>query len=290
MPARQPKPKAHVAKPPLDVTRSTREYWDLAAETYHQDFAGTLIGRTRREAVWRELDRVFRPEQRVLELNCGTGIDAVHLAERGVQVLGCDIAPRMIELARQRLSTARITGSIQFRVLATEQIGALRAEAPFDGAFSNFSGLNCVADVSVVARNLWCLLKPGAPVLLCIIGRFVPWEIVWFLARGEPRRAVRRLHRRALLRTGEAVIYYRSVREVVHLLAPEFHLRKWKGIGICVPPSYLEYRARRFPRLTKALAKADCWLESVPVVRRLADCVLLIFERSRNTNTTDEVS
>jgi ubiquinone/menaquinone biosynthesis C-methylase UbiE len=267
----------------LDVTRSPKEYWDAAAETYERDFAGTLIGQTRREAVWRELDRVFGPGQRVLELNCGTGIDAVHLAERGVRVLACDIAPRMIDLACQRVNRAKIGGSIEFRALATEDIGELGAEGPFDGALSNFSGLNCVEDVSAVARNLWRLLKPGAPVLLCIVGRFVPWEIVWFLAHGEPRKAVRRFHRRPVrhLETGALMIRYRSVKEMAHLLVPEFRLRKWKGIGICVPPSYLEHWACRFPKLTKVLAKADRWFDGVPVLRGMADCALLEFERSK---------
>ena len=57
-------------------------------------------------AVWRELLRTFHPGQRVLEINCGTGIDAVSLGERGIRVLACDIAPRMIELAALPFSTS----------------------------------------------------------------------------------------------------------------------------------------------------------------------------------------
>src|ERR1700682_1087014 len=142
---------------------SAAQYWNAAAEPYEQEFAGTVIGRTRREAVWREVDRIFSSGQRVLELNCGTGINALHLAGRVLRVLACDIAPRMIELARERASTSRFAPSIDFRVLATEDIGVLDGEGPFDGAFSNFSGLNCVEDLTVVARNLSHLLKPGAP-------------------------------------------------------------------------------------------------------------------------------
>lgn len=81
-------------------TRSSAAYWNVVAETYDQVFPETLIGRAQREIVWQELACVFQAGQRILELNCGTGVDAVHLAESGVRVLACDISPRMIELAR----------------------------------------------------------------------------------------------------------------------------------------------------------------------------------------------
>src|SRR5258708_974495 len=103
-----------------DSIRSAQAYWDTAANAYEDDFSGTLIGQTLRQAVWRDLDQLFGPGQRVLELNCGTGIDAVHLAGRGIRVLSCDIAPRMIELARQQ---AGATDLIDWRVLPTEDIG-----------------------------------------------------------------------------------------------------------------------------------------------------------------------
>jgi SAM-dependent methyltransferase len=262
-----------------DSIRSAQAYWDTAANAYEDDFSGTLIGQTLRHAVWRDLDQLFRPGQRVLELNCGTGIDAVHLAGRGIGVLACDIAPRMIELARQQAGAKNL---IDWRVLPTENMGALIGEGPFDGAFSNFSGLNCVDDLSAAAQNLARLLKPGAPVLVCMIGRFVPWEILWFLAHRNPRRAFLRL--RGNGEAGAAVkVQYPSVAEIVRQFAPEFTLRKWKGLGIAVPPSYMERWARRFPRIINALAGVDRSIASVPVLRGMADFVLLEFERRETT-------
>jgi ubiquinone/menaquinone biosynthesis C-methylase UbiE len=112
--------------------------------------------------VWQELALAFRPGQRILELNCGTGIDAVYLAKKGVRILACDISPRMIEVSCQRAHAAEVSALIDFRVIPTEEIAVLPEEGPFDGAFSNFSGLNCVEDHSRVSRNLGRLLKPNA--------------------------------------------------------------------------------------------------------------------------------
>ncbi len=115
--------------------RSAQVYWNAAAETYEQKFSGTTVGRARRHAVWRDLERVFKPGERILELNCGTGIDAVFLAGKGVHILGCDIAPRMIELAHELASQAELTAPPDFRVLPTENLAVLAQEGPFDGAF-----------------------------------------------------------------------------------------------------------------------------------------------------------
>src|SRR5713101_6806235 len=99
--------------------------FDAVAEAYDDAFTNSRVGRAQRDAVWEELDRVFQPGQRVLEINCGTGVDAVHLASRGVEVLACDAAPRMIEVARRRLLRANLGVGVEFRTLATEEIGKL---------------------------------------------------------------------------------------------------------------------------------------------------------------------
>jgi SAM-dependent methyltransferase len=260
----------------------SRAYWDAAAATYERDFTSTVVGQLLRRAVWRELECVFSRGQRILELNCGTGVDAVHLAERGIRVLACDISQRMIDLARQRASTTLLRDAIDFRVLATEELGALFSEGTFDGAFSNFSGLNCVENLAQVRKNLSHLIKPGGSVVVCMLGRFVPWEILWFLARGDWAKAMRRFQSKsAFSLQGDALkVYYRSKPEITSLFAPEFRLRKWKGIGIAVPPSYLERWAQRFPNLTKALDQADRLLGSMTIFRSMSDFVLLEFEHT----------
>ena len=258
--------------------------FDAVAAKYDETFTHSLIGWAQRHATWRELDRAFRPGQRVLELNCGTGIDAVHLADRGVEVVACDVSPRMIEVARQRLRRTAPRATIDFRVLATEEIAELQGTGPFDGAFSNFAGLNCVLNLPFVASNLAPLLKPGAPAVLCFAGRYVGWEALWYLLRGNPRKAFRRLQKSPLAaRIAEGVsveIHYPSVREVGRIFTPEFRLRRWKGVGVAVPPSYLEPHAMRFPRVMGVLEGIDRMAGRCPLVRGLADHVLLTFERT----------
>jgi ubiquinone/menaquinone biosynthesis C-methylase UbiE len=263
-----------------DPNQFAEAYWDTAAETYVKDFTGTGIGETRRDAVWRQFAKIFSPGQKLLELNCGTGIDAVHLARQGIQLVACDISSRMIEFARQHAASTDTSELIDFKVLPNEEIGSLEGEDVFDGAFSNFCGLNCVEDLEAVARELARLVRPGSLVLLCMMGRFVPWEIAWFAARGEPGKALRRLRRKDF-RSGDAGsvhIHRPSVREMTRIMSPGFRLRRWGGVGIAVPPTYTENRMRHFPRVIRGLASIDRLIGGLPLFRRMADCVLLEFE------------
>lgn len=264
--------------------------FDALADTYDQTFTFSRIGRAQREAVIREMDSVFRSGQRVLEINCGTGVDALHLATRGVEVLACDVAPLMIGVARQRANKARMEGHlrapIEFRVLSTERIGVLRDESfttQFDGALSNFAGLNCVAELSAAAGDLAMLLKPGARAVLCLFGRLCAWEVLWYLGHGNPAKAFRRFrpgNSRVKLAEAAAVpVRYFSVRELCHRFSPYFRLERWKGVGVAVPPSYMEPWAQRFPKLLNLAAHADLWLGRCPLMRAMADHVLLTFER-----------
>jgi len=264
-----------------DIIQSAQNYWDIAANNYDQVFPCTLVGRAQREAVWRELESVFRPGERILELNCGTGIDALHLAEKGMRIVACDISPRMIELARHRAALSNYRELIDYRVLATEDLARLADEGQFDGAFSNFSGLNCVEDLSAVARNLSRVLKTGARVLLCMMGRYCLWEIAWYLAHGEPRKALRRLKPGSTSRRGDSAkvrVYHWRVDRVANMFAPNFRLRRQVGIGVTLPPSYCEHWVRHFSRVFDGLRRIDRWLGCVPVLRNTGDCVLLQFE------------
>jgi SAM-dependent methyltransferase len=269
------------AAPMTPSLRNAETYWDTAAETYEQDFTGTLVGEARRRSVWIELVRHFKPGQRVLEINCGTGIDALFLARRGVHVHACDLSPRMIQMAQERASSERLACPPTFNVVPTEHLASLTSMVPFDGAFSNFSGLNCVDDLASVGKNLGRLLIPGSPLLLCMMGRFVPLEILWFLAHGVPRKAFRRLAPPRDVDPGNAGLTIRrpSVTEICRSMSPAFKLLDRKGIGIVIPPSYAEHAVVPFPRLLTCLERIDRRIGPNRLFRSMADCVLLHFER-----------
>ena len=150
---------------------------------------------------------------------------------------------------------------------------------PFDGAFSNFGGLNCVADLAAVASSLAARLRPGAPVLLCVMGPLVPWEWVWFLGKGKPADAFRRLRPGGVPWRG-LTVRYPSIRALRRAFAPAFRALRVSAVGALLPPTYWEvWTTRRHPRLLSALASWERRLETVPPLPWLADHYLLELER-----------
>lgn len=258
--------------------------FDAVADDYDELFTASSIGQAQRASVWTELRKAFRSGDRVLEIGCGTGVDACFLGSYGVRVVACDCSPRMLAVATRRVRETGNSEFVQPQLLGAEEICELREERTFDGAFSNFGALNCVEDLRRLASDLGQVLRPGATMLLCLMGPWCLWELVWYLAHGNSRKAFRRFHREgvdARLADGAVVhVFYPSVRSLRRTFAPEFQLKSVKGIGISVPPSYLEPLALRFPRVFGVQKRIDFLLEECPGVRLLADHILLRFERT----------
>lgn len=256
--------------------------FDSVALRYDETFTSSKIGKAQRASVWHELEQAFHLGDRVLEIGCGTGVDACFLAERGVHVLATDSSPRMIAVASRRVQDAGVQKLVAPVEVAAEGIGSLLdCQEPFDGAFSNFAAVNCVRDLDSLARDLHGLLRPRAKLLLCCFGSCCLWEIAWYLTRGKPGKAFRRVRSESSAQIGDGPlkIYYPSVRSLKRAFFPWFAFRSARGIGVLVPPSYLEPWAVRFPRLLQLSVQADSWLAHCPGIRVLADHVLLEFER-----------
>src|ERR1700731_1445436 len=173
------------------ITLAAATAFDGVAESYDEVFTYSMIGRAQRRKVWARLLAAFPRGSRILELNCGTGEDARYLVERGRSVVACDASHSMIQVAK-RLSPSGADANLDFLNLANEDLGFIPSHRLFDGAFSNFSGLNCLADLRPFATNLAALVKPGGAVLLCLWSRVCVAELFWYFLHGELRKACRR--------------------------------------------------------------------------------------------------
>ena len=266
----------------MSVARYSPAAFDSIAAQYDDIFTRSLIGRAQRNAVWDAVRRHFASGDTILELNCGTGEDAFFLADQGMRVLACDISAGMIAVANRRREGERSSNQVEFRVLATEDLTDLCCPAPFDGVLSNFSGLNCVADLRAAARNIARLTRPGGKAILCFTNKYCAWEMLWYVLQANLRKAFRRWSSGAAARIGNenVVVRYPGVTQILRTFDPLFQPIEIHGIGVAVPPSYLEPWARHYKKAVRAGVKMDRLVSRLPIVRGLGDHILFVFERT----------
>ena len=243
---------------------SSATVFDRMAASYDALWTTTAIGRAQRDLVWREMDPLFQAGERILDIGCGTGEDALHFAARGVTVYATDASPDMVEIARER--------GVSATVCRAEELG--RIGGSFDGAISNFGALNCVEDLPAVARSLATLVRPGDGVAICILGRFCAWETLYYAARLQFGKACRRW-RGDRVPYQEITVHYPTASQIHASFQDDFELLRWTGIGLLVPPSYVKLPAA----VVRVLAACDRVLARLPLLRALADHRLFLLVR-----------
>jgi len=270
--------------------------FDALAADYDRSFTHSVIGRAQRDAVWEVVQQVFTPGSRILELNCGTGVDAVYMARLGLKVTALDSSAQMIAVAQDRIRRERCESSVQLMHWTIEDLDRLPAETPYDGAFSNFGGLNCLPDLQTFGSNLAQWLKPGSPALLCLMGRYCVWEFLYYSLKWRLDTAVRRLNKDGVLATlGNSQpaefnsrhvapdrtirVHYPSVRSLVQALQPYFRYHHHLAVGLFIPPSYLQGWASRHAGFLNAMNWVDSKVRHWPVLRDAGDHYLIHLER-----------
>jgi hypothetical protein len=252
--------------------------FDSLASIY-DDLFSSRIG-TQRGAVWEVLADTFRAGDAILLLNCSTREDAIFLSMLDVSVVARGVAEGMIDAGRNHAQPEGPDAPIQLDLPPTEHL-MIRPGALLDGVLLNLSGLNTVADLNRTARDLASMVIMGSPVILCLSTRFCLSETLWFLLHGKFRKAFRRSFGIATVKVANRTIkiHYPALREVRKLFSPSFVMRSCTGIGIAVPPSYLEPIFRKYPRVLGLLRRIDKRISRLPLLRTIGDHMLVCFER-----------
>lgn len=261
--------------------RIGKSAFDPVAESYDDEFTHTALGRALRERVWSRLAARFPAGSCVLELNCGTGEDAAWLALRGVAVVATDQSEAMLAIARRK--TAGLQVECAHLELSEPDLHPSSVTLhPFDGAFSNFGGLNCVADLSPLARALALWLRPGATAILVVMGPVCLWEIAWHLLHLRPGAAFRRWARggaQARIGGRSLKVYYPRPGVLARIFAPEFRVVRLAGLGVALPPSLLARALEHHAGLIHVLGELEDRASGVWPIAHLSDHYILELER-----------
>jgi SAM-dependent methyltransferase len=259
----------------------SRTPFDAAAPVYDEEFESAPATSRLRSIVSSLVLGVVRPGDHLLEINCGTGTDAVDLGSRGLCVLATDASPRMIEATREKIRLRNLEHTVEPLLLPFERLRELDGRV-FDGVLSNMGGLNCAQTLSPVAGDLGRLVRSGGHAVLCLLSPFCLWETAAFLLRGCWNDAFRRRTGRPLrvVVHGEAIdVYYHSPSSVVRSFSPWFHHVRTCGLNILSPPPSSRRAYERLGEARRVLEWLDDRLWDVYPFSHMGDHVVIVLKR-----------
>lgn len=253
--------------------------FDAVAASFDERFENAITRRIR-DKVYGIVESLLPPHSALLDINCGTGIDAMVFAQRGYSVTGIDISPGMIQQAKGK-ALAFPGFNATFSVGSFEHLSE-RVRGSFDLAFSNFGGLNCTEDLSGVAMEVARVLSPQGYFVAVIMPPFSLWEFFSYAVRGDFRKAFRRMQRgtRATGFEGKSfTVFYHSPRKFLEAFSPWFAFRDQVGLSILSATPQSTHVVRSFPRTARFLERMDMLIERWPLLRSLGDHYVMILQR-----------
>ena len=259
--------------------------FDTMAETYDSDFTHTAIGQLQRKQVWEFMRPVLNSYQeplKILEINCGTGEDALELSRAGHQVIATDASQVMIEKARQKASLLRAT-EVMFQVCEFDQLEARFAGQKFDLVISDFGGLNCIdkKHLEKLSTQLCSLLTEHGKLFFVIMGSSCLWEILYYLFKLRPATAFRRKRKSVSFQSGgaEIPVFYHSPGNLRKIFHPLYTYCFSRPVGLFIPPSYLEKQFKKRQKWLTNLTRVEKKFSRYPALSNLADHYCIIFQK-----------
>lgn len=262
--------------------RDTQDAFDSVAADYDGPRGNNAAIQDMRAEMWRWLDASFTPGSRLLDLGCGTGLDAVRMGELGHSVTALDWSSQMVERTRNRAASANLAARIDVRHIGVQELNRLEGDAAFDGAYSNLGPLNCAPDLREVSRGCARLLKPGGRLVFTVIGRICPWEIAHYSRRLRWKRLSVRFTRGMVPveMNGRAIwTRYFTPREFHRGFSNEFLLEHHRGVCLFAAPPYLTWVRDRHPVWHERLWRMDRRLAGWPLLRAMGDHFLIVMRK-----------
>ncbi len=225
----------------------------------------------------------LRPGDRILELNAGTGADAVFFARLGFHITAIDLSPGMVAKIEEKRLRYGLQDHLTVYRRSFEELKDLPG-GPFQYVFSNMGGLNCTGDLAAIWRSLDGLLSPCSRVTCVIMPPVCLWELSLAL-RGRFRLALRRLLPGGALANVEGVrfrAFYYTPGQVLRVLGPEYRLLKLQGLSVFTPPADHKSFPFEHPRLYRLLWALEERLADRYPFNRCGDFYILTVQYHRN--------
>jgi len=263
--------------------QAVAEAFDKQAPHFDELYGEDEIIRYKRQRVRDHVQKFLSPSSSILELNAGTGEDAIFFAKLEHSVHATDVSVGMQLTLKEKVAREDLGELITHEQRSYTDLENLFDRGPYDFIFSNFAGLNCTEDLEKVLRSFNPILKPGGHVTLVILPRLCFWELL-LVFKGKFKTAFRRLGGRSASAKVEGrrfKCWYYNPSFIKKILSKDVEPMLLEGLCCIVPPSYIEGFGEKHPRIFKKLVSMEKrWKQSWPW-RSVGDYYILTL-RKRN--------
>ena len=266
---------------PNEHARVVAQAFDSIAASFDTTLENDTTARIRAK-LYSIIESLAPPGSTILDVTCGTGIDALYLANHGYQVFGTDISKKMIRTARSKAEQSSCR-NVHFAVASYDSISQNIVPSA-DLVFSNFGGLNCTSNLASAARAIASVTKSGGFMVGVIMPPFSLWESISYLARFEWRNAVRRLKKNAPATGFSSLtfpVHYYTPGTVAASFSTDFELIQITGLSIVSPTPQSRRFVQNHSVLTKILVGLDGLIERIPIIRAIGDHYIIVLRKKK---------
>jgi ubiquinone/menaquinone biosynthesis C-methylase UbiE len=248
--------------------QQAEEAFSRQSGIFDELYSTNTIVNYKRNRVRDHVLKYLKPAGTILELNSGTGEDALFFANKGHRVHATDISVGMQQQLRKKVEANKMEDLVSNELCSFTQLHQLKNKGPYDHIFSNFAGLNCTGELDKVLASFNDLLNSGGVVTMVILPKFCLWETL-LVFKGKFRTAFRRFFskngRKAHLEGTYFTCWYYDPSYIIKHTKDSFDLLAVEGLCTFVPPSYMEGFAEKYPFAYRDLRKLESkWKNSWP--------------------------
>lgn len=256
--------------------------FDKQSSVFDEVYSANTIIQYKRDRVRAHTEQFIKAGSKILELNSGTGEDAIYFASKGHCVHATDISEGMQQILAQKINSKNPDEKITMELCSFTDLENLNSKGPYDLIFSNFAGLNCTGALDKVLHSFSSLVKNGGVVTLVILPKFCLWETL-LLFKGKFKTAFRRFFSGKGIKAHIEGEYFRcwyyNPSFIKKHLGGGFDVLSIEGLCVFVPPSYIEGFAEKHPGSFSFLKKLENKWKSSRLWRSVGDYYIITLKK-----------
>ena len=263
--------------------RSVAEAFDSASEEYDFTISHNYINTWIRKRSVSELLALAKPDDTLVEIGCGTGAEALEVADYVLRVIATDISDQMVEIVRKKVDARKESGKVipvKLRAAEIDQVATVLNGNRAQGAYSFNGALNCEPDLESFVTGLSSILVPGGYFACSVRNSLCFGEVLSHAVALQFEKMAPRKVQPIMVSVGGVDIpaTYYSPSRFAEFFQGKFKLLRVIGLPAFLPPAYLSDYYVKFKRVGYVLERFENTLGDHFPFNRWGDQTLFVFQ------------